>query len=162
MWIHYADSEKCIGRSIYLPKDTLEKLEKIAINKGIKTSEVIRKLVNKGLNLESSREDIDFIADIIRQELTSIYRLEDIKEILDKQTNRLAKMIMKIGKMSTGQLFLLINMFLEIVDSADENKFDGILEKSMRNGVNYMQKKDFQINDFLQDIDNLKNIADEI
>ena len=155
-------SEKFIRRSVYLPKETLEKLEKLAINKGLKTSEVIRMFIDKGLNIESSREDIDFIADIIRQELNSIYRLEDIKEILDKQTNRLAKMMMKIGKMSTGQLFLLISMFLEIVDSADEDKFDAILDKSMRNGVAYMQKKDFQVNDFLQDIDNLKNIADEL
>ncbi len=53
-------------------------------------------------------------------------------------------------------------MFLEIVDSADENKFDEILEKSMINGVNYMQKKDFQINDFLEDVDNLKNIANSL
>ena len=50
-------------------------------------------------------------------------------------------------------------MFLKIIDESDENKFDEILEKSMRNGVNYMQKKDFAINDFLQDIDNLKNIS---
>lgn len=155
-------SEKFIRRSIYLPKETLEKLEKLAINKGLKTSEVIRMFIDKGLNIESSREDIDFISDIIRQELNSIYRLEDIKEILDKQTNRLAKMMMKIGKMSTGQLFLLISMFLEIVDSADEDKFDAILDKSMRNGVAYMQKKDFQVNDFLQDVDNLKNIANEL
>ena len=145
-----------------MQKDILEKLEKIAINKGLKTSEVIRMFIDKGLNIESSKEDIDFITDIIRQELTSIYRIEDIKEILDKQTNRLAKMLMKIGKMSTGQLFLLISMFLEIVDSADENKFDEILEKSMRNGVSYMQKKDFQINDFLEDTENLKNIAEEL
>ncbi len=155
-------SENHIRRSIYLPKYTLEKIEKIAINKGLKTSEVIRLFIDKGLNIESSREDIDFITDIIRQELTSIYRLEDIKEILDKQTNRLAKMLMKIGKMSTGQLFLLINLFLQIVDSGDEDKFDEILEKSMRNGVNYMQKKDFQVNDFLQDVDNLKNISTEL
>ena len=155
-------SENHIRRSIYLPKYTLEKIEKIAINKGLKTSEVIRLFIDKGLNIESSREDIDFITDIIRQELTSIYRLEDIKEILDKQTNRLAKMLMKIGKMSTGQLFLLINLFLQIVDSGDEDKFDEILEKSMRNGVNYMQKKDFQVNDFLQDVYNLKNISTEL
>ena len=155
-------SENHIRRSIYLPKYTLEKIEKIAINKGLKTSEVIRMFIDKGLNIESSREDIDFITDIIRQELTSIYRLEDIKDILEKQTNRLAKMLMKIGKMSTGQLFLLINLFLQIVDSGDEDKFDEILEKSMRNGVNYMQKKDFQVNDFLQDVDNLKNISTEL
>ena len=155
-------SENYIRRSIYLSKDTLEKLEKIAVNKGIKTSEVIRLFIDKGLNIESSREDIDFIADIIIQELTSIYRLEDIKEILDKQTNRLAKMLMKIGKINTGQLFLLINMFLKIIYEADEDKFDEILEKSMRNGVNYMQKKDFQINDFLEDVDNLKNISNNL
>ena len=88
-------SEKFIRRSVYLPKETLEKLEKLAINKGLKTSEVIRIFIDKGLNIESSREDIDFIADIIREELNSIYRLEDIKEILDKQTNRLDKMMMK-------------------------------------------------------------------
>ena len=155
-------SEKCIRRSIYLPKETLEKLEKIAINKGVKTSEVIRMFIDKGLNIESSREDIDFITDIIRQELTSIYRLEDIKEILDKQTNRLAKMIMKIGKMSTGQIFLLINMFLRMIDEAEEDRFDELLEMSIRNGINYMQKKDFQINDFLQDTENLKNISKDL
>ena len=155
-------SEKCIRRSIYLPKETLEKLEKIAINKGLKTSEVIRMFIDKGLNIESSREDIDFITDIIRQELTSIYRLEDIKEILDKQTNRLAKMMMKIGKMSTGQLFLLINMFLRMIDEAEEDRFDELLEMSIRNGINYMQKKDFQINDFLQDTENLKNISKDL
>ena len=155
-------SEKCIRRSVYLPKETLEKLEKIAINKGVKTSEVIRMFIDKGLNIESSREDIDFITDIIRQELTSIYRLEDIKEILDKQTNRLAKMIMKIGKMSTGQIFLLINMFLRMIDEAEEDRFDELLEMSIRNGINYMQKKDFQINDFLQDTENLKNISKDL
>ena len=155
-------SENHIRRSIYLPKYTLEKIEKIAINKGLKTSEVIRLFIDKGLNIESSREDIDFITDIIRQELTSIYRLEDIKEILDKQTNRLAKMIMKIGKMSTGQLFLLINMFLRMIDEAEEDRFDELLEMSIRNGINYMQKKDFQINDFLQDVDNLKNISNNL
>ena len=149
-------------KSIDFPKETFEKLEMLAIKRNQNISEVIRQLVNKGLNLESSREDIDFIADIIRTELNSIYRLEDIKEILDKQTNRLAKMLMKIGKINTGQLFLLINMFLKIIDESDEDKFDEILEKSMRNGVNYMQKKDFVINDFLQDTDNLKNVADEL
>ncbi len=32
----------------------------------------------------------------------------------------------------------------------------------MRNCIAYMQKKDFQVNDFLQDVDNLKNIADDL
>ncbi len=71
-------------------------------------------------------------------------------------------MIMKIGKMSTGQLFLLINMFLRMIDEAEEDRFDELLEMSIRNGINYMQKKDFQINDFLQDTENLKNISEKL
>ena len=85
-------AKNTIKKSIDFPKETFEKLEKLSIKRNQNISEVIRQLVNKGLNLESSREDIDFIADIIRTELNSIYRLEDIKEILDKQTNRIAKM----------------------------------------------------------------------
>lgn len=154
--------EELIQITFKVPKEKANTLKILSAKKHIPLAELVRRLVDKGLNLESSREDIDFITDIIRQELNSIYRLEDIKGILDKQTNRLAKMMMKIGKMSTGQLFLLINMFLEIVDSADENKFDEILEKSMRNGVDYMQKKDFTINEFLQDVDNLKNISENL
>ena len=43
--------------------------------------------------------------------------------------------------MSTRQLFLFFNLFLQIVDSVDKNKFDDILEKSMINGINYMKKR---------------------
>ena len=71
-------------------------------------------------------------------------------------------MFMKIGKISSGQLFLPINMFLEIVDNSDEDKFDLISEQSMRNGVDYMQKKDFMINEYLEDINNLKNISNTL
>ena len=45
-------------------------------------------------------------------------------------------MMMKIGKMSTGQLFLLINLFLQIVDSTDEDKFDEVLENIL-----YVEKR---------------------
>lgn len=149
-------------RSITLPTDTLKQIEKLAYTNNRNTSEQIRIFIDEGLKINGYRQDIDFIADIIRQELNSIYRLEDIKEILDKQTNRLEKMSMKIGKINCGQLFLLISMFLEIIDRADEDKFDILLEKSMTNGINYMQKKDFEVNSFLENKNTLKNIANNL
>ena len=155
-------NKKSVKKSVVFNIDMLNNIEKIALKKGTTFSEVVREYIDKGLLIDGYSQDIDFITGIIRQELTSIYRLEDIKEILDKQTNRLAKMMMKIGKMSTGQLFLLINMFLRMIDEAEEDRFDDLLEMSIRNGINYMQKKDFQINDFLQDTENLKNISKDL
>lgn len=148
--------------TVKVTKEKADMLKTLSTRKHMSMSELVRRFIDKGLNIDSYREDVDFFADIVRNELTSIYNINDIEQILDKQMNRLAKMFMKIGKISSGQLFLLISMFLEIVDAADEDKFDVILEKSMRNGINYMQKKDFVINDFLNDIDNLKNIADNL
>ena len=154
--------EELIQITFKVTKEKAETLKRLSAKKYIPLAELVRRLVDKGLNLESSREDIDFIADIIRDELTAIYRLEDIKDILERQVNRLTKMMMKIGKINSGQLFLLINMFLRMIDEAEEDRFDELLEMSIRNGINYMQKKDFAINDFLQDINNLKNIAKDL
>ena len=148
--------------TVKVTKERADMLKTLSARKHMSMSELVRRFIDKGLNTDSYREDVDFFADIVRNELTFIYNINDIEQILDKQMNRLAKMFMKIGKISSGQLFLLISMFLEIIDAADEDKFDVILEKSMRNGINYMQKKDFVINDFLNDTDNLKNIADNL
>lgn len=154
--------EEIVQITVKVTKEKADILKTLSTKRHISMSELVRRFIDKGLNVESYKEDIDFLSNIIRTELTSIYNINDIKEVLDNQTNRLAKMFMKIGKISSGQLFLLINMFLEIVDNADEDKFDLILEKSMRNGVDYMQKKDFIINEYLEDINNLKNISNTL
>lgn len=154
--------EEIVQITVKVTKEKADVLKTLSTKKHMSMSELVRRFIDKGLNIESYREDVDFLSNIIRTELTTIYNINDIKEVLDKQTNRLAKMFMKIGKISSGQLFLLINMFLEIVDNADEDKFDLILEKSMRNGVDYMQKKDFIINEYLEDINNLKNISNTL
>ena len=154
--------EEIVQITVKVTKEKADVLKTLSTKKHMSMSELVRRFIDKGLNIESYREDVDFLSNIIRTELTTIYNINDIKEVLDKQTNRLAKMFMKIGKISLGQLFLLINMFLEIVDNADEDKFDLILEKSMRNGVDYMQKKYFMINEYLEDINNLKNISNTL
>ena len=148
--------------SINLHNNMLEQIEKLAYQNNINTSEQIRRFIDEGLKIKGYRQDIDMIADIIRSEFNSIYRLEDIKQVLDSQANRLEKMISKIGKINCGQLFLLISMFLEIVAEDSHEKFDNILKKSMYNGIDYMQKQDYQINDFLRDIEQLKNISNKL
>ncbi|MDR2889708.1 MAG: hypothetical protein LBV33_07710 [Lachnospiraceae bacterium] len=149
-------------RSINFPSQTLESLDKLATKTHTTTSDLVRKYVDQGLSLEGNRENIDFIAQIIRQELTAIYHVDEIKAIADHDTDRLAKMLMKIGKINGAMFFLLIKVLMNLTNEGSEDDFDQMLKSSVKLGVDYMQKKDFQINSFLQDTDNLRNLSEKL
>ena len=146
-------------RSINFTTETLETLDKLAAKKHTTTSELVRGYVEKGLSIEGSREDIDFIARIIRQEITAVYHVDEIRAIADHGTERLAKMLMKIGKINGAVFFLLL---MNLANEGSEDDFDQMLSQAVKLGVDYMQKKDFQINSFLQDTANLRELSDKI
>jgi len=140
----------------------LQTLDKLAVKNHTTTSGLVRQYVEKGLAVEGHKEDVDFIASIIRQELTAIYQLDDIKKLTDHNTDRLAKMMMKTGKINAASFFLLIKVLQSLADAGSEDTFDQTLSEAVTLGVDYMQKKDFQINSFLQDSDNLRKLADKL
>lgn len=146
-------------RSINFSKEMLETLEKLAAKNHTTTSELVRQYVDKGLTVEGHKENVDFIATIIRQELQAIYHIEDIEKIIEKNTDRLAKMLMKSGKISSGAFFLLIKVLMSLANDGSDDSFDQMMSEAVSLGVDYMQKKDFQINSFLQDSDNLRKLA---
>ena len=148
-------------RSINFTTETLETLDKLAAKNHTTTSELVRGYVEKGLSIEGSREDIDFIARIIRQEITAVYHVDEIKAIADHDTDRLAKMLMKIGKIN-GAIFFLIKVLMNLANEGSEDDFDQMLSEAVKLGVDYMQKKDFQINSFLQDTANLRELAEKL
>ena len=137
-------------------------MDKLAARNHTTTSELVRGYVEKGLAIEGSREDIDFIARIIRQELTAVYHVDEIKAIADHDTDRIAKMLMKIGKINGAAFFLLIKVLMNLANEVSEDDFDQMISGAVRLGVDYMQKKDFQINSFLQDAENLRGLADNL
>ena len=137
-------------RSINFTTETLETLDKLAAKN------------QNGLSIEGSREDIDFIARIIRQEITAVYHVDEIKAIADHDTDRLAKMLMKIGKINGAIFFLLIKVLMNLANEGSEDDFDQMLSEAVKLGVDYMQKKDFQINSFLQDTANLRELAEKL
>ena len=149
-------------RSINFSTDTLDTLDKLAAKKQTTTSELVRGYVEKGLSLEGNREDIDFIASIIRQELMAVYHVEDMKGICDHNTNRLAKILMKIGKINGAIFFLLIKVLINLTNEGSEDDFEQMLSEAVKLGVDYMQKKDFQINSFLQDTGHLRDLAEKL
>lgn len=155
-------SGKSLKRSINFSPETLKTLDTLAAKNNTTTSELVRQFVEKGLSIGGYSQDIDLIARVIRQELMAVYHLEDIKAIVEQQTNRIAKMHMKSGKIDAAAFYLLIKVLMNIANEGTEDQFDQMLNEAVTLGVDYMQKKDFQINSFLQDTDNLRRLADKL
>lgn len=154
--------EKSMKRSINFSREMLKTLDTLAARNHTTTSELVRGYVEKGLSVDGYREDIDFITSIIRQEMMAVYHIEDIKEVVEQQTNRIAKMHMKSGKIMAAAFFLLIKVFMNLAHDGTEDQFDQMLNEAVTLGVDYMQKKDFQINSFLQDTDHLRALAKKL
>lgn len=155
-------SEKSIKRSINFSPNMLKVLDTLAVKNHTTTAELVRQFVEKGLSIEGYQQDVNFIAGIIRQEFMAVYHLEDIKIIIEQQTNRLAKMLMKSGKINAAAFYLLIKVLMNIAHDGTEDQFDQMLNEVVSLGVDYMQKKEFQINSFLQDTDNLRHLAEKL
>lgn len=151
--------KKTQKRSINFPVETIKALDKLAVKNNTTTSELVREFVNKGLEIESYKENVDFITSIIRQELNAIYNVNDIKNIVEHNVDRLAKMLMKTGKINSGAFFILIYVLMNITHKENEFEFTEMYDSALKMGVDYMQKKDFEINDYLFDIDNIFNQA---
>ena len=154
--------EKSLKRSINFSPDTLKTLDTLAAKNNTTTSELVRQFVEKGLSVDGYKQDVDFIATILRQELLAVYHIEDIKAVVEQQTNRIAKMHMKSGKIDAAAFFLLIKVLMNLAHEGTEDEFDQMLNEAITLGVDYMQKKDFQINSFLQDTDNLRSLAEKL
>ena len=100
--------------SVYLTKEMCEQVDRMTARGHISRNEQIRRYIEKGLDVEGYRQDIDFIAGIIRQELQAVYQIEDIKAVVEQQANRIAKMHMKSGKMDAAAFFFFVYVMLNM------------------------------------------------
>jgi hypothetical protein len=140
-------------RSVTFGVDTLEQLDKLATRKKTSASELVREYVEKGLGIDGYRDDVDLIAVIVRQE---------IKAQLDTQIDRLAKMLMKTGKLSAGLYYLVMKLLLKLYGSTHSNGLKELATETRKMGVKYMQMRDYQINDYLEDDDLIISDAEKL
>lgn len=131
-------------RSVTFGVDMLEQLDKLAVRQKTTTSELVRVYVEKGLAIDGHKEDVDLIATIVRQE---------IKAQLDTQIDRLAKMLMKTGKISAGLYYLVLKLLLKQFGSTRSQSLRELATETRKMGVKYMQMRDYEINDYLEDDD---------
>jgi len=126
-------------RSIRFKAKSIEEIQKIAVIKKVTVSDIVREYVEKGLTVDSYKEDIDFITEIIHKEL---------KEILEPQINRIVKMLMKIGKVSAGTMYSNLSL-IQLINDEDQEAYFEMISRSLKLGVEYMKKKDVEIDVYL-------------
>ena len=132
-----------LKRSIRFKAKSIEDMKKLAVVRGISVSDIVREFVEKGLAVDGYKSDIDFITEIIHKEL---------KEVLEPQINRIVKMLMKIGKVSAGTMYSNLSL-IQMISGEDQEAFYEMINRSLRLGVEYMKKKDVEIDQYLSQAD---------
>ncbi len=132
-----------LKRSIRFKAKSIEDMKKLAAIRGISVSDIVREFVEKGLAVDGYISDIDFITEIIHKEL---------KEVLEPQINRIVKMLMKIGKVSAGTMYSNLSL-IQMISDEDQEAFYEMVNRSLRLGVEYMKKKDVEIDQYLSQTD---------
>ena len=126
-------------RSIRFKAKSIEEMEKLAAIRGLTVSDIVREFVEKGLIVDGYKNDLDFITEIIHREL---------KEVMEPQINRIVKLLMKIGKASAGTMYSNLKL-VQVVTDEDEQSYFEMVNKSLRLGVEYMKKKDTEVDQYL-------------
>jgi hypothetical protein len=132
-------------RSIKFKAKTIEDMEKLAATRHTSVSAIVREFVDKGLAVDGYKTDTDFITEIIHKEL---------KEVLEPQVNRIVKMLMKIGKVSAGTMYTNLSL-IQFFNDEDQQAFYEMLNRSLRLGVDYMKKKDYEVDTYLGNVEDV-------
>lgn len=147
-----------VKRSVVLSEKAMKQLEHISASKQITVSELIREYVDKGLTVDGYRQDKEFLGSIVREQMELIFSEARIKEMMNKQTERLAKMLMKNGKVAGGGFFLSLAL-LSYLESMTPDEIEMLYQRSIRLGVQYMQQPDSKVSEALLDLSNLSRIG---
>lgn len=139
-------------RSIRFKTESIESMKKLAAIRKVTVSDIVREYVEKGLSVDSYKDDIDFITEIIHKEL---------KEVLEPQINRIVKMLMKIGKVSAGTMYTNLSL-LQLINDENQEAYYEMLTNSLRLGVEYMKKKDFEVDTYLGNTEDVIKDGDRV
>ena len=134
-----------LKRSIRFKAKSIEDMKKLAAVRGISVSDIVREFVEKGLAVDGYKRDIDFITEIIHKEL---------KEVMEPQINRIVKMLMKIGKVSAGTMYSNLSL-IQMISDEDQEAFYEMINRSLRLGVEYMKKKDVEVDSYLENVNSV-------
>lgn len=108
-------------------------LEVLSAKRHISTSELIRDYIDKGMNIDKTASDIDFIRRQIREEMEAM---------LKPQVNRLAKLLMRIGMMTVSFCYFnskIVHMFMPL---EERTSYEELMAECKHNAAAYLNMRD--------------------
>ena len=118
--------------SIYLTKDTLKAIDKMADRNGIARTEQIRQFIDKGLSVESYSDNLQMITDVISQALAI-----QIKGL----GNRLAGLINRLTIISAAGYYANIAIISDLIDRDRYSSFEKIEQIARKKALAYANQK---------------------
>ncbi len=130
-------SSNLVVMTLKIPKNKKEQLEKYA-NKyhNGNISMAIRKFIDKGLSINSYREEISFLREMINEELEST---------INPYMNRLISISSKGAIMSASSHFTLAETLASLVEPKYRQALEKTLVDGKKKGYVYITNKDYKI-----------------
>ena len=119
-------------KTIHLPPDTIQALNKLAAKNGTDFSKEVRRAIDEYLDLESNAENIDMISGVIRQELSG-----QIKGL----GNRLAGLINRLTIISAAGYYANIAIIADLIDRDRYSSFEKIEAAARKRALAYANQK---------------------
>lgn len=113
-------------------EETMEQLKKIAKHRGESISEVVRGLVDEGLKIQVSNDNIDLITKIVREQL---------QMLMDGYVERLASISAKGTIMSATSTYLTAETISRFVPLELQMEYQEAYEQARKKGVAYLKSK---------------------
>lgn len=133
----YREKNETIKIDFRVPKNKAEQIQKYA-NKhhGGNVSMTVREFIDKGLSINSYKEEITFIREMIR---------EEINTEIEPRMERLIKIMLKGSVMSSATYFLCAKVISKFVPTRLREDFSNTLSGAKKLGASYIRNVDFSI-----------------
>jgi len=119
-------------------------LDTIAAKRGITTSELIRDYIDKGMNVDKTASDIDFIRKQIREELETLMK---------PQFNRLAKLHIRVGMMTVAFCYFASKLFQMFVPLKNRVSYEELMTEAKHNAAAYLSMRDASLEAAFREFD---------
>ena len=119
-------------KTIHLPVETIQALNKLAARNGTDFSKEVRRAVDEYLDLETTAENIDLINGVIRQELSG-----QVKAL----GNRLAGLINRLTIISAAGYYANIAIISDLIDADRYSSFEKIEAIARKKALAYANQK---------------------
>ena len=139
--------------TFHLPTGTADCLDRMADKSGQNVSHIIRKAIDKYMDVDLYKDDTELITGIVRPM---------VKEEIGKQANRLAAMLFKIGIITSSNYFLAVRILSDVISPSLQEDFKDINANARKLGIDYMKQSGIGVVQFLEDEDAVERAANKL